>query len=87
MAQTLEAPALVEEMVGDEPYQYYPLGEFVVSAPKVCKGRPTFKYTRVEVADVLKFIGAGHPVEELAEGYQGKISKEAIQEAIELAAE
>jgi len=40
---------LVTEMVGGEPYQYYPLGQYVVRAIGVCGGRPTFKYTRIEV--------------------------------------
>ena len=39
---------LVYEIVGGETYEYYPLGKYVVAAPKVCGGRPTFKYTRLE---------------------------------------
>lgn len=35
---------LMTEIVGGEPYEYYPLGEYVVRAPGVCGGRPTFKY-------------------------------------------
>ena len=41
--------ALMTEMVGGEPYQYYPLGDYVVRAVGVCGGRPTFKYTRIEI--------------------------------------
>ena len=44
------APELVREIVGGAPYEYYPLGEFVVIAPGVCGGRPTLKYTRLEVS-------------------------------------
>ena len=40
---------LVTEMVGGEPYQYYPLGKHVVRAVGVCGGHPTFKYTRIGV--------------------------------------
>jgi len=29
------------------------LGQFIVADPKICRGRPTFKGTRVTVADVL----------------------------------
>jgi hypothetical protein len=41
---------LVRETVGGEPYEYYPLGQYVVIAPGVCGGRPTFKYTRLDVS-------------------------------------
>ena len=36
---------LVTEIVGEESYQYYPLGSHVVRALGVCGSRPTFKYT------------------------------------------
>lgn len=39
---------LITEMVGGEPYQYCPLGDYVVRAVGVCGGRPTFKYTRIK---------------------------------------
>jgi hypothetical protein len=42
-------PRLVKEMYGGHPYEYYPLGNYVVAAPGVCGGRPTFKYTRIDV--------------------------------------
>lgn len=77
---------LVREMIGEEWYEYIPLGKFVVSAPAVCRGRPTFKYTRIEVAGVLERLGAGHPVEELIAGSRGRLSCEAIEEAAALAA-
>ncbi len=37
----------------NEPYRYYPLGDHVVRAPGVCGGRPTFKYTRIEITEAL----------------------------------
>jgi uncharacterized protein (DUF433 family) len=77
---------LVREQVGDEWYEYLPLGQFVVSAPAVCRGRPTFKYTRIEVAGVLERLGAGHPIEALIADSQGRLSREAIAEAALLAA-
>src|SRR5438132_2999924 len=77
----------VHEMVGGEPYEYLPLGEYVVRAPGVCGGRPTFKYTRVEVAGVLNRLGAGESVDEIVTGFNGKIPPEALQEAIDLAIE
>ncbi len=34
---------LITEVVNGEPYQYYPLGAYVVRAVGVCGGRPTFQ--------------------------------------------
>jgi uncharacterized protein (DUF433 family) len=77
---------LIREQVGDEWYEYMPLGKFVVSAPAVCRGRPTFKYTRIEVAGILERLGAGHSVEALIADTRGRLCREAIEEAAALAA-
>jgi uncharacterized protein (DUF433 family) len=76
---------LIREDVGGQTYEYLPLGRFVVSAPGVCRGRPTFKYTRIEVAQVLEWLAAGHSLEKLLAGYKGRVTLEAIQEAARLA--
>jgi uncharacterized protein (DUF433 family) len=80
------ASQLIREQVGDEWYEYMPLGQFIVSAPAVCRGRPTFKYTRIEVAGVLERLGAGHSVEALISDTRGSLCREAIEEAAALAA-
>jgi len=77
---------MVRELRGGEWYEYVPLGKYVVSAPEVCRGRPTFKYTRIEVAGILDRIGGGHPIDEIVTGFQGRISHKGIQEALALAA-
>jgi len=77
---------LVREMVGGEWYEYIPLGKFIVSAPAVCRGRPTFKYTRIEVAGILERIATGHAIEALITDSRGRLSREAIAEAAILAA-
>lgn len=77
---------LVTEIYGGEPYSYYPLGEYVVRAPGVCGGRPTFKYTRIEVAYTLRRLAHGRTIKELVEGYRGLVSAPAIEEAIRIAA-
>lgn len=76
---------LVRETVAGESYEYFPLGKYVVSAPAVCRGRPTFKYTRIEVAGVLSRMAAGQNISELVAGYQGKVSQAALEEAVFLA--
>lgn len=77
---------LVREKVGGEWYEYVPLGKHIVAAPGVCGGRPTFKYTRLEVAVILDLLAAGHTIEELLREYShSKLSAKAISEAILLA--
>ncbi len=49
---------LMTETVGGERYQYVPLGRYVVRAPEVCSGRPTFKYTRIEITGTLERAGS-----------------------------
>jgi len=79
---------LVCEMYGDVPYEYYPIGQYIVAAPGVCRGRPTFKYTRLEVAVVLDLLAAGQTTEHIVREYaQSKLTPEAIAEAIRLAKE
>ncbi len=91
MAKTIsqsqsKSGGLVREEVGGQVYEYYPLGKYIVSAPGVCGGRPTFKYTRIEVEVFLDLLAAGHSVDELVENYQGRVPREAVEEALHLAA-
>ncbi len=77
---------LVREMRGGEPYEYYPLGEYIVAAPGVCGGRPTFKYTRIRVEFVLDLIADGWTLEQVAHKYRAsQLSVDAVKEAILLA--
>ncbi len=77
-------PRLVTELVGNEPYQYYPMGKHVVRAKGICGGRPTFKYTRIGIAGILARVKAGERLDAIVEDYRGRISREAILEAIEI---
>jgi uncharacterized protein (DUF433 family) len=74
---------LVHEIVGGEPYEYYPLSEYIVAAPGVCGGRPTFKYTRIDVRHALRQLSAGRSPERVAEIY--RVPVEAVREALALA--
>jgi uncharacterized protein (DUF433 family) len=75
-------------MYGDMPYEYYPIGQYIVAAPGVCGGRPTFKYTRLEVAVILNLLAAGWTIEHILREYaESKLTTEAIAEAIRLARE
>lgn len=72
---------LITEQRGDETYTYFPLGQHVVRALGVCGGRPTFKYTRIEITGTLERLAAGETVEEIVSGYSGRVLPEAITEA------
>lgn len=74
----------VTELIDGEPYRYYPLGEHIVRAVGVCGGRPTFKHTRIEIAGTLDRLAAGETIDEITEGYRGRVSRSAIIEAIQL---
>ena len=77
-------PELITEIVGGETYQYYPLGDYVVRAIGVCGGRPTFKYTRIEITGTLERLAAGESINDIVAGYRGRVSHAAIQEALRL---
>jgi uncharacterized protein (DUF433 family) len=77
---------LTRELYGGEWYEYVPLGNHVVVAPGVCGGRPTFKYTRLEVSVILDLLAAGHSVQDVLRKYaHSDISAEAIKEAVHIA--
>jgi uncharacterized protein (DUF433 family) len=75
---------LVTETVGGEIYQYYPLGTYVVRAPGVCGGRPTFKYTRIEITGTLERLAVGEKIDDIVTGYRGRVPREAVVEAVHL---
>ncbi|MFZ4661300.1 MAG: DUF433 domain-containing protein [Caldilineaceae bacterium] len=76
--------SLLTETVGGELYHYYPLGQHIVRAPGVCGGRPTFTYTRIEIAGTLDRIAAGEAIDDIVVGYRGRVKREAILEALHL---
>ncbi len=80
------AKELTRELVDGEWYEYVSLGKHVVAAPGICGGRPTFKYTRLEVSVILDLLAAGWSVKKILYNYSDSdISAEAIKEAVQLA--
>lgn len=61
------------------------LGRYIVADPKICHGKPTFRGTRIMVADVLEQVADGMAWESIAESWGNNISREAIAEAVFLA--
>ncbi|MCR4318271.1 MAG: DUF433 domain-containing protein [Planctomycetes bacterium] len=78
---------MVTEDWNGEEYRFYPLGEFIVRAPAIWEGRPTFKYTHIEVAAVLGLFADGLTTDEIVSKYRGKISREAALASFRVASE
>ena len=63
------------------------LGRYVVADSGICGGKPTFRGTRILVADVLGQVARGMAWETIVEEWRGAVSMEAIAEAVRLARE
>ncbi|MCC6298926.1 MAG: DUF433 domain-containing protein [Anaerolineales bacterium] len=63
------------------------MGRFIVTDPEIAHGKPTFRGTRVLVSDVLEQVASGMAWESIIEEWNDSITKEAIQEAIQLASQ
>ena len=59
-------------------------GRHIVSDSKICHGKPTFRGTRIMVADVLEQVADGIAWETIIEEWRGSITQEAIAEAVRL---
>jgi len=74
---------LLRETLHGEPYEYYPLGKYIVAAPGVCGGRPTIKYHRLDAMHIIGFLERGDSPEQIARNY--RIPVAAVREAVKLA--
>ena len=63
------------------------IGRYIVADPAICHGQPTFRGTRILVADVLEQVAAGIAWETIAEEWRGDVSSDAISEAVRLASQ
>jgi uncharacterized protein (DUF433 family) len=61
------------------------LGRYIVTDPRTCHGQPTFKGTRVLVADVLELVASGMAWEAISAQWDGTVPPAAIAEAVRLA--
>ncbi len=57
----------------------------IVCDPEICHGAPTFRGTRIFVADVLEQVAMGMAWESIIEQWRGAITRDAIAEAVRLA--
>ena len=60
-------------------------GRYIVNDPQICHGQPTFRGTRIMVAQVLEQVASGMAWEAIVEEWRGSVSTEAIAEAVRLA--
>lgn len=74
---------LVRKTLHGEPYEYYPLGKYIVAALGVCGGRPTIKYHRLDAMHIIGFLERGDSPELIARNY--RIPVAAVHEAVKLA--
>ena len=63
------------------------IGRFIVADPAICHGQPTFRGTRILVADVLEQVAAGMAWESITEEWRGNVNSDAISEAVALASQ
>jgi uncharacterized protein (DUF433 family) len=63
------------------------IGRYVVADPRICHGKPTFRGTRILVADVLEQVETGIAWEAIVDEWEGRITIDAISEAVKLARE
>jgi uncharacterized protein (DUF433 family) len=63
------------------------IGRYITIDPRICHGQPTFRGTRILVADVLDQVATGMAWEAITEAWRGAVSREAIAESVRLARE
>ena len=62
-------------------------GQYIVADPKICHGQLTFKGTRIMVKSVMEMLAKDYDWDRISYEFDGRLSAEAIAEAIKLASE
>ena len=63
------------------------IGKHIVADPEICGDQLTFLGTRILVQDVLDMVAKGYAWSRISEECFGRVSREDIAEAVELARE
>ena len=63
------------------------LGTYLVADPQICHGQPTFCGTRILVKTVLAMVARQMDWDRIANNWDGRVSKQAIAEAITVASD
>ena len=62
-------------------------GRYIVADPDICHGQLTFTGTHIMVKSVLFYVAQGKDWEWISREYAGRVSREAIAEAVRLASD
>jgi len=60
------------------------IGKYLVIDPEICHGNLTFKGTRIFVSSVIEQVSKGENLDSIVKEWSGKVSKDAIIEALSL---
>ena len=63
------------------------IGRYAIADPAICHGQPTFRGTRILVADVMEQVAGGIAWETIVEEWRGSVSADSIAEAVRLASQ
>lgn len=61
------------------------LGRYIVADPDICHGEPTFRGTRIMVADVLQQVESDMALEAIIEEWRYALTRDVIAEAVRMA--
>lgn len=61
------------------------VANYIVADPAICHGKLTFRGTRIMVQQVLDMVAEGMDWDTISAEWDGKVTKEAIAEAVRLA--
>jgi len=50
------------------------IGRYIVTDPKICHGKPTFRGTRIMVSQVLEQVANGMAWEAISEEWRGSVT-------------
>ena len=56
--------------------------QYTIADPAICHGEPTFRGTRILVAEVLEQVESGMAYEAIIEEWRGTLTSDAIAEAV-----
>ncbi len=66
-------------------HKHTEFGQYIVADPKICHGQLTFKGTRIMVKSVMDMLAKDYDWHRISSEFDGRLSAEAIAEAITLA--
>jgi uncharacterized protein (DUF433 family) len=75
----------MKAIVKSTPKRNKEIGRHLIADPEICRGKLTFRGTRIPVATVLTFLAAGDSIEDILKNWP-RLKREAVEDAIRHAA-